>query len=139
MGWLNHADYLAAGNTWLQRFTFADVPSSVRSYRVTRLTPGEEYWFIVASVDTRNQMLLAVELDPEIRGDGGADTHAGADPYGLSQRRFRSWRACWRKHADADAIRQQLSPPAAGSPFAAGRQDDARQFRELGRFQFWRP
>ena len=56
MGWLNHADYLAAGNTWLQRFTFADVPSSVRSYRVTRLTPGEEYWFIVASVDARNQM-----------------------------------------------------------------------------------
>ena len=56
VGWLNHADYLAAGNTWLQRFTFADVPSSVRSYRVTRLTPGEEYWFIVASVDARNQM-----------------------------------------------------------------------------------
>ena len=40
----------------MQRFTFADVPSSVRSYRVTRLTPGEEYWFIVASVDARNQM-----------------------------------------------------------------------------------
>ena len=56
VGWLNHADYLAAGNTWLQRFTFADVPSSVRSYRVTRLTPGEEYWFIVASVDAGNQM-----------------------------------------------------------------------------------
>ena len=56
VGWLNHADYLAAGNTWLQRFTFADVPSSVRSYRITRLTPGEEYWFIVASVDARNQM-----------------------------------------------------------------------------------
>ena len=34
VGWLNHNDYLAAGNTWLQRFTFADVPSSVRSYTI---------------------------------------------------------------------------------------------------------
>ena len=40
----------------MQRFTFADVPSSVRSYTITRLTPGEEYWFIVASVDAGNRM-----------------------------------------------------------------------------------
>ena len=134
MGWLNHADYLAAGNTWLQRFTFADVPSSVRSYRITRLTPGEEYWFIVASVDARQPNVLAVELDTKVRGDGGANTHASADAYGLSQRRFWSWRAYWRRFADADALRQQLSRRQR-QPFAAGRQDDARQFRELGRFQ----
>ena len=40
----------------MQRFTFADVPSSVRSYTITRLSPGEEYWFIVASVDAGNRM-----------------------------------------------------------------------------------
>ena len=56
VGWLNHSDYLAAGSDWLQRFTFANVPLRTREYKITRLTPGEEYWFIVASVDAQNRM-----------------------------------------------------------------------------------
>ena len=56
VGWLNHNDYLAAGSDWLQRFTFANVPLRTREYKITRLTPGEEYWFIVASVDAQNRM-----------------------------------------------------------------------------------
>ena len=56
VGWLNHQDYINAGDNWLQRFTFADVPHPQRFYLITRMTPGEEYWFIVASVDASNQM-----------------------------------------------------------------------------------
>ena len=52
VGWLSRTDYQAAGDNWLERFTFADVESKT-SYLVTRLTPGEYYWFIVAAKATR--------------------------------------------------------------------------------------
>ena len=74
IGWLNHNDYLAAGDTWLQRFTFADVPPSVFQYSITRLTPGEEYWFIVASVDANNRMSWPQRWIPKFRTTAPAPT-----------------------------------------------------------------
>lgn len=55
VGWLNHQDFEEAGSEWLQRFTFAQVPGTLREYEVTRLAPGDEYWFIVASVDDKGR------------------------------------------------------------------------------------
>lgn len=48
IGWLANADFQAAGDDWLERFAYADVAGKT-AYTVTRLTPGEDYWFIVAS------------------------------------------------------------------------------------------
>ena len=48
IGWLSRVDYLDAGDDWLERFAYSDVEGKT-SYKVTRLTPGEYYWFIVAS------------------------------------------------------------------------------------------
>ena len=74
IGWLNYNDFLAAGDTWLQRFTFADVPPSVFQYSITRLTPGEEYWFIVASVDADNRMYWPQRWIPKFRTTAPAPT-----------------------------------------------------------------
>ena len=52
IGWIADADYLAAGDDWLERFAFVDVTPKT-SYTITRLTPGEPYWFIVASTRER--------------------------------------------------------------------------------------
>ena len=51
IGWIADADYrqtLAAGTDFFERFVFVDVAAKT-SYTATRLTPGEDYWFIVAS------------------------------------------------------------------------------------------
>ena len=48
IGWLSRVDYLDAGEDWLERFAYSDVEGKT-SYKVTRLTPGEYYWFIGAS------------------------------------------------------------------------------------------
>ena len=52
IGWLADADYRAAGDDWLERFAFADVANKT-AYTITRLTPGADYWFIVASNSAR--------------------------------------------------------------------------------------
>ena len=51
IGWIADADYrqtLADGTDFLERFAFVDVTDRT-AYTITRLTPGEDYWFIVAS------------------------------------------------------------------------------------------
>ena len=53
IGWLSRTDYQNAGDDWLERFAFSEVEDKT-SYTVTRLTPGEYYWFIVASNATRD-------------------------------------------------------------------------------------
>ena len=55
VGWIANADYLqtqAAGTNFLERFAFVDLAGKT-AYTVTRLTPGEDYWFIVGSNETR--------------------------------------------------------------------------------------
>ena len=52
IGWLSRTDYQNAGDDWLERFAFSEVEGKT-TYMVTRLTPGEYYWFIVASNATR--------------------------------------------------------------------------------------
>ena len=52
IGWIAEADLLEAGEDWLDRFAFVDVTPKT-SYPITRLTPGEPYWFIVASMTER--------------------------------------------------------------------------------------
>ena len=52
IGWLSRTDYQAAGDDWLERFAFSDVEGKT-SYTVSRLTPSEYYWFIVASNASR--------------------------------------------------------------------------------------
>ena len=48
VGWIADDDYRAAGDDWLERFAFVDVAGKT-AYTITRLTPGTDYWFIVAS------------------------------------------------------------------------------------------
>ena len=51
IGWIAVADAeqaRAEGTDWLERFVFVDIKGRT-SYTVTRLTPGVDYWFIVAS------------------------------------------------------------------------------------------
>ena len=55
VGWIADADYRTArdsGAPWLERFGFVDVESKT-AYTITRLTPGTDYWFIVASNSER--------------------------------------------------------------------------------------
>ena len=55
VGRIADADLLqanAAGIDFLERFAFVDITGKT-TYTVTRLTPGEEYWFIVASIPER--------------------------------------------------------------------------------------
>ncbi len=55
IGWIANADFqqaVAAGTDVFERFVFVDIADRP-SYTATRLTPGEDYWFIVASNDTR--------------------------------------------------------------------------------------
>ena len=42
VGWIAHADYP-------NHFQYAQVPAGQTAYTVTGLTPGADYWFIVAS------------------------------------------------------------------------------------------
>lgn len=51
VGWVNHEDFQRGGGEWLRKFSYAHVPATVRRYVVNGLTGGQEYWFIVASVD----------------------------------------------------------------------------------------
>ena len=55
MGWLNHNDFQSAGAQWLERFTFVNVSSQRTEYCVARMTPGDEYWFIVATLHSSGQ------------------------------------------------------------------------------------
>ena len=53
VGWINMNDFARAqgeGEPWLERFAFVNIRSSLTAYTIRRLTPGEEYAFIVASV-----------------------------------------------------------------------------------------
>ena len=52
IAWIADADYRAAGDNWLERLAFADVANKT-AYTITRLTPGVDYWFIVASNSER--------------------------------------------------------------------------------------
>ena len=52
IGWIAESDYRAAGDDWLERFAFVDIKSA-SSYTLTRLIPGELYWFIVGSAQVR--------------------------------------------------------------------------------------
>ncbi len=55
IGWIANADVqqaAAAGTDVFERFVFVDIGGRP-SYTATRLTPGEDYWFIVGSNDTR--------------------------------------------------------------------------------------
>ena len=55
VGWIANADFLqtqAAGTDFLERFAFVDLAGKT-AYTATRLTPGEDYWFIVGSNETR--------------------------------------------------------------------------------------
>ena len=60
IGWVAYADYQAAvdaGDDWLETFTFINVANAGQtSHTVTRLTPGADYAFIVASSDARHGM-----------------------------------------------------------------------------------
>ena len=56
MGWLNHNDFQNAGAQWLERFTFVNVSSQRTEYRIARMTPGDEYWFIVATRHSNGQV-----------------------------------------------------------------------------------
>ena len=47
VGWVAHADYP-------NRFRSVDVPAGKTAYTVTGLTPGADYWFIVASSNREN-------------------------------------------------------------------------------------
>ena len=53
VGWIARADLLAAGDNWLERFAFVNI-SAKTDYTLTRLTPGADYWFIVASIGEAN-------------------------------------------------------------------------------------
>ena len=48
IGWLALSDFQAAGDDWLERFAYSDVEGKT-AYTIARLTPGEFYYFIVAS------------------------------------------------------------------------------------------
>ena len=55
VGWIATADFLqtqAAGTDFFERFAFVDLAGKT-AYTATRLTPGEDYWFIVGSNETR--------------------------------------------------------------------------------------
>ena len=53
VGWIAHDDLLAAGANWLERFAFVDIGAKT-AYTLTRLTPGADYWLIVASIGEPN-------------------------------------------------------------------------------------
>ena len=53
VGWINMNDFRRTqqtGEPWLERFAFVNIRASLTAYTIGRLTPGEEYAFIVASV-----------------------------------------------------------------------------------------
>ena len=53
VGWINMNDFRRTqqtGEPWLERFAFTNIRASLTAYTIGRLTPGEEYAFIVASV-----------------------------------------------------------------------------------------
>ena len=52
IGWLSKTDYQNAGDDWLERFAYADVEDKT-THTLTRLTPGEDYWFLVGSNTAR--------------------------------------------------------------------------------------
>ena len=52
IGWIAEADFLSAGDDWLERFAFVDIAGKT-AYTITRLSPGEPYWFIVGSAEQR--------------------------------------------------------------------------------------
>ena len=58
IGWVAKPDYeatVAADRDWLEAFHFLDAANSnLTEWTLTRLSPGVEYWFIVASNDNRN-------------------------------------------------------------------------------------
>ena len=56
VGWLNHNDFQSAGAQWLERFTFVNLPATRVEYRIARMTPGDEYWFIVATRHSNGQV-----------------------------------------------------------------------------------
>ena len=56
IGWIADADYqqtLSSGTDFFERFVFVDIAAAKTSYIATRLTPGEDYWFIVGSTKGR--------------------------------------------------------------------------------------
>ena len=71
----------------------------------------------------------------KVRGDGGAHTHAGADAYGLSQRRFWSWRAYWRRFADAEPSGSSC-PAGSGSHLPPGAKMTPGNFVNWSGFRF---
>ena len=51
IAWISNADYEANNRRgWLGRLRYGNVPSTQTAYTVTGLTPGADYWFIVASI-----------------------------------------------------------------------------------------
>ena len=52
IGWIADADFRTAGHKWIERFAFVDIKPT-NTHVVTRLSPGELYWFIVGSTDKR--------------------------------------------------------------------------------------
>ena len=52
IGWIAASDYQDAGQDWQERFVYAEVANKT-TYRVTRLTPGEYYYFVVGSATER--------------------------------------------------------------------------------------
>ncbi len=58
IGWVARPDYeatVAAGRDWLEAFHFLDAANTGQTqWTLTRLSPGVEYYFIVASNDNRN-------------------------------------------------------------------------------------
>ena len=58
IGWVALPDYqttVAAGRNWLEVFHFLDAANTGQTeWKLTRLSPGVQYYFIVASNDARN-------------------------------------------------------------------------------------
>jgi hypothetical protein len=52
IGWIAASDYQEAGDDWQERFVYAEVANKT-TYRVTRLTPGEYYYFVLGSATER--------------------------------------------------------------------------------------
>ena len=51
IAWISNDDYEANNRRgWLGRLRYGNVPSTQTAYTVTGLTPGADYWFIVASI-----------------------------------------------------------------------------------------
>ena len=60
VGWINMNDFRRTqqtGEPWLERFAFTNIRASLTSYTIGRLTPGEEYAFIVASVSATGALI----------------------------------------------------------------------------------